>query len=45
MTTLLEAVPFEHPDRGTDAVIVDAVMVRERLKAISEDEDVRKCSV
>ncbi len=42
MTTLLEDVLYELPDRGTDAVIVDAAMVRERLKMISEDEDLRK---
>jgi len=33
---------FELPDRGKDAVIVDAEMVRHRLKSISEDEDLRK---
>ena len=42
MTTLLEDVLFELPDRGKDAVIVDAEMVRGRLKSISEDEDLRK---
>lgn len=42
MTTLLEDVLYELPDRGKDAVAVDAAMVRERLKAISEDEDLRK---
>ncbi len=42
MTTLLEDVLYELPDRGTDAVKVDAVMVRDRLKSISEDEDLRK---
>jgi len=42
MTTLLEDVLFELPDRGKDAVIVDAGMVRDRLKSISEDEDLRK---
>ncbi len=42
MTTLLEDVLYELPDRGKDAVSVDAAMVRERLKAISEDEDLRK---
>ncbi|WP_310570267.1 ATP-dependent protease ATPase subunit HslU [Gemmatimonas sp.] len=42
MTTLLEDVLFDLPDRGKDAVIVDAAMVRERLKSISEDEDLRK---
>jgi ATP-dependent HslUV protease ATP-binding subunit HslU len=42
MTTLLEEVLFELPDRGTAAVLVDAAMVRERLRTISEDEDLRK---
>lgn len=42
MTTLLEDVLYELPDRGKDPVSVDAAMVRERLKAISEDEDLRK---
>ncbi len=42
MTTLLEDVLYELPDRGREAVTVDAAMVRERLKAISEDEDLRK---
>lgn len=42
MTTLLEDVLYELPDRGKDPVSVDATMVRERLKAISEDEDLRK---
>jgi ATP-dependent HslUV protease ATP-binding subunit HslU len=42
MTTLLEDVLYELPDRGKDAVVVDAGMVRDRLKSISEDEDLRK---
>ncbi|MES2524985.1 MAG: ATP-dependent protease ATPase subunit HslU [Gemmatimonadota bacterium] len=42
MTTLLEDVLFELPDRGREEVTVNAEMVRERLKAISEDEDLRK---
>ncbi|WP_309670168.1 ATP-dependent protease ATPase subunit HslU [Gemmatimonas sp.] len=42
MTTLLEDVLFDLPDRGKNVVIVDAAMVRERLKSISEDEDLRK---
>ena len=42
MTTLLEDVLYELPDRGREAVSVTAGMVRERLKAISEDEDLRK---
>ncbi len=42
MTTLLEDVLFELPDRGRDEVVVDAAMVRERLRAALEDEDLRK---
>ncbi|MEO7520688.1 MAG: ATP-dependent protease ATPase subunit HslU [Gemmatimonas sp.] len=42
MTTLLEDVLFDLPDRGREAITVNAAMVRERLKAISEDEDLRK---
>jgi ATP-dependent HslUV protease ATP-binding subunit HslU len=42
MTTLLEDVLFELPDRGRDEVVVDATLVRERLRAAVEDEDLRK---
>jgi len=42
MTTLLEELMFELPERGTEPVKVDAKMVRDRLKAIVEDEDLRK---
>jgi ATP-dependent HslUV protease ATP-binding subunit HslU len=42
MTTLLEDVLFDLPDRGTDPISVDATVVRERLKAIVEDEDLRR---
>ncbi|HZF67684.1 MAG TPA: ATP-dependent protease ATPase subunit HslU [Gemmatirosa sp.] len=42
MTTLLDDVLFELPDRGRGEVVVDAAMVRERLKAIVEDEDLRR---
>jgi len=42
MTTLLEDVLFELPDRGTAEIVVDAATVRERLKSIVEDEDLRK---
>jgi len=42
MTTLLEDVLFELPDRGKDAISVDGTVVRDRLKAIVEDEDLRK---
>ena len=42
MTTLLEDVMYELPDRGTAPVHIDAKVVRDRLKAIAEDEDLRK---
>ncbi len=42
MTTLLEDVLFDLPDRGTEAIVVTDTVVRDRLKAIVEDEDLRK---
>src|SRR4051812_27476476 len=42
MTTLLEDYLFDLPDRGTAKILVDASVVRERLKTIVEDEDLRK---
>ena len=42
MTTLLDDVLFEFPDRGKGDVVVDAAMVRERLREAVEDEDLRK---
>jgi ATP-dependent HslUV protease ATP-binding subunit HslU len=42
MTTLLEDVLYELPDRGGDAITVDGALVRDRLKAIVEDEDLRR---
>jgi len=42
MTTLLEDVLFELPDRGNGVIFVDQTVVRERLKAVVEDEDLRK---
>jgi ATP-dependent HslUV protease ATP-binding subunit HslU len=42
MTTLLEDVLYELPDRVTDRVVVDPDLVRDRLKSIAEDEDLRK---
>jgi ATP-dependent HslUV protease ATP-binding subunit HslU len=42
MTTLLEEVLYELPDRGKDLVTVNEGMVRERLKTIADDEDLRK---
>jgi ATP-dependent HslUV protease ATP-binding subunit HslU len=42
MTTLLEDVLYDLPDRGTEAIHIDAKTVRDRLRAIAEDEDLRK---
>jgi ATP-dependent HslUV protease ATP-binding subunit HslU len=42
MTTLLEDVLFDLPDRGTETITVDAAVVKDRLKAIVEDEDLRR---
>jgi ATP-dependent HslUV protease ATP-binding subunit HslU len=42
MTTLLEEFLYELPDRGGGAIEVNAALVVERLKAIVEDEDLRR---
>jgi ATP-dependent HslUV protease ATP-binding subunit HslU len=42
MTTLLEDVMYDLPDRGTEPITFDAKDVRDRLKTIAEDEDLRK---
>lgn len=42
MTTLLEDLLYELPDRGKDTVTVDADLVRTRLKDVLEDEDLRR---
>jgi ATP-dependent HslUV protease ATP-binding subunit HslU len=42
MTTLLEDVLFDLPDRGTATIPINAGVVLDRLKAIVEDEDLRK---
>ena len=42
MTTLLEDTLFELPDGGEKKIVVNALAVREKLKAIVEDEDLRK---
>jgi ATP-dependent HslUV protease ATP-binding subunit HslU len=42
MTTLLEEVLYELPDGASSRVVVDPQMVRERLKSIAEDEDLRR---
>ncbi|MEO6447114.1 MAG: ATP-dependent protease ATPase subunit HslU [Gemmatimonadaceae bacterium] len=42
MTTLLEEVLYTLPDAETKKVVVDRAMVLDRLKAVLEDEDLRK---
>jgi ATP-dependent HslUV protease ATP-binding subunit HslU len=42
MTTLLEDVLYSLPDRGKGRITIDAPTVRERLKSIVEDEDLRR---
>lgn len=42
MTTLLEDALFELPDRGTEPIRVDGDLVRNRLREIVEDEDLRR---
>ncbi len=42
MTTLLEEFLYELPDRGAGEIEVDKTLVSERLKAIVEDEDLRR---
>ena len=42
MSTLLEDVLYDLPDRGKKAIVIDGATVRDRLKAIVEDEDLRR---
>jgi ATP-dependent HslUV protease ATP-binding subunit HslU len=42
MTTQLEEILYELPDRGKADIVVDAEAVRDKLKAIVEDEDLRR---
>jgi ATP-dependent HslUV protease ATP-binding subunit HslU len=42
MTTLLEDVLYDLPDATEREILVDAARVRDRLKAIAENEDLRK---
>ena len=42
MSTLLEDVMYDLPDRGKAPIAIDAGVVNERLKSIAEDEDLRK---
>ena len=42
MTTLLDDLMYELPDRGSNRVTVDGDMVRSRLQKVVEDEDLRR---
>jgi len=42
LTTLLEDILFDLPERGEDRIVIDAPDVRERLKRVVEDEDLRR---
>ena len=42
LTTVLENVLFELPEEGKDRFVVDPPFVRERLRGILEDEDLRR---
>jgi ATP-dependent HslUV protease ATP-binding subunit HslU len=42
MTTQLEETLFDLPDAGAKRIVVNAEVVREKLKAIVEDEDLRR---
>ena len=42
MTTLLEEVLFELPDKASEHVMVNADFVRERLAKVAEDEDLSR---
>jgi ATP-dependent HslUV protease ATP-binding subunit HslU len=42
MSSLLEDVLYDLPDRGRAPIEIDAAVVRERLRDIADDEDLRK---
>ena len=42
MSSLLEDVLYDLPDRGTKPITIDGATVRDRLKAIVDDEDLRR---
>jgi len=42
MTTLLEELLYGLPESGSEGIVVDAAMVRLRLEAVSQDEDLRR---
>jgi ATP-dependent HslUV protease ATP-binding subunit HslU len=42
LTTLLDNILFDLPEAGGERIAIDDVIVRDRLKRILEDEDLRK---
>ncbi|MBC7788525.1 MAG: ATP-dependent protease ATPase subunit HslU [Anaerolineae bacterium] len=42
MSTLLEDVMYDLPDRGKAPIAINSAVVNDRLKSIAEDEDLRK---
>jgi ATP-dependent HslUV protease ATP-binding subunit HslU len=42
LTTLLEDIMFDLPEKGTDGVVVDEELVRDRLAKVVKDEDLRR---
>jgi ATP-dependent HslUV protease ATP-binding subunit HslU len=42
MTTLLEEILYELPDQGKAGIVIDDTLVRDRLKKVVEDEDLRR---
>jgi ATP-dependent HslUV protease ATP-binding subunit HslU len=42
LTTLLEDVLYDLPDEKTERIVMDGIVVRERLQRVVEDEDLRK---
>jgi ATP-dependent HslUV protease ATP-binding subunit HslU len=42
LTTLLDEILFDLPEIKTDRIDIDATLVRDRLKKVLDDEDLRK---
>jgi ATP-dependent HslUV protease ATP-binding subunit HslU len=42
LTTLLDNILFDLPEAGGERIVIDESTVRDRLKRILEDEDLRK---
>ncbi len=42
LTTLLEDIMFDLPEQGTDKIVVDEELVRDRLAKVVKDEDLRR---